>query len=1133
MSDQTRIQSVSTTYYKQLDEHPLDQLEAQVAEEWEVGDVILNLYEITALLGEGGMGKVYRVHHRGWNLDLAVKCPKAEVFASQHGKDDYIREAETWISLGLHPYIASCYYVRTLGGVPRLFAECVEGGSLESWIESRRLYEGGKEKALERILDIAIQFAWGLGYAHEQGLVHQDVKPHNVLMTPDGIARVTDFGLAKARVVAGQERQEQGSPFVSAGGYTPAYCSPEQAQGRKLDHKTDIWSWAVSILEMFTGGVMWMSGIAAAGVLESLVEFDMGEEGIPGLPDQLSSLLKDCLLDDPVSRPCDALEISAKLINIYRMVTGKPYHRMIPKAIELRADNLNNRALSLLDLGNPGAAATAWQEALVVDPSHLDSLYNRFLSHWQIERDHFGPNLIERIREGAEKTSDNFQLWLLMAKAHGDLCNTAGQEFALSKAQYIVPQEKEVQDAILKAHEQQINHPCIEQSFKEGGARIRSIFPNGQYVLDDHGIFNLSSGIYQGWHAYQRDFRPQVALRDGKHFLATVGPMLHLCRIVEGSSSQIIRSYEAHRAEIQSLAIHPDGRLVVTAGDDQVLVLWDLSTGGGKVLKGHTAPVTAVVFSPDGKVIISGGEDRVLRIWDMPHGACTGTIPCEMKRVTSLEVSRDGRYLVAAGEGSPLTVWDLRTLQQKLTFGSDIYNQVLVQEDIAIGLAANAKSPAFDERLNFISFFDLKTGLELAYLEFPLWKESTPYLETFGRLHSMVSLPGQRKFLIGADKVLYCVDAGVLNQSPDAQFRVTRVYSSEIYFRSENEYHQLIQDAQNAIRAGLWDKADVLIERARALPEYRHHPDLLDLWALRGLRGTKSKLSAAWLRKTIDKDQTCCIAMAPGGKWYATGERDGQIHLWEFYSGQRIATLTQGSGTLRKIRIANSGNSILSESQNGYSMWIQKDGHWFAQVQDFGKEYGFLRSISNDGNLVLSSDDRKVTVWHTASGSIAHQFSNTQREECALSADGQWLIKRSTHFVEVNELGTEAQIAWFSYDDEDISSVSVTPDRKRLLVGTDVGSIYVKDIDTEDVVELLEEGEATELVPSADGRFVLASGWFKGVSLWDLQEGKRIHQFDGPDNVSATITPEGRYVLIDCDSQFQIWELEWDYEFPL
>ena len=196
--------------------------EAAVAVEWKAGDVILDTYEVKQVHEGGGMGLVYRVHHKGWNLDLAVKSPRAEYFQSETQKENFIRECETWINLGLHPHIVSCHYVRTLGGVPRVFAEYVVGGSLKDWIDSRKLYEDGPQEALKRVLDISIQFAWGLQYAHEKGLIHQDVKPANVLMTPDGTAKVTDFGLAKARATAGEALagDKQKSILVSTGGMT-------------------------------------------------------------------------------------------------------------------------------------------------------------------------------------------------------------------------------------------------------------------------------------------------------------------------------------------------------------------------------------------------------------------------------------------------------------------------------------------------------------------------------------------------------------------------------------------------------------------------------------------------------------------------------------------------------------------------------------------------------------------------------------------------------------------------------------------------------------------------------------------------------------------------------------------------
>src|SRR5206468_8421393 len=170
---------------------------------------------------------------------------------------------ETWVGLGLHPHVVDCYYVRRIEGAPRLFVEYVDGGSLHDWIRQKRL------RTLDRVLDVAIQFAWGLHYAHEQGLVHLDVKPANVMITSDGVAKVTDFGLARARRLrhlslaapTGPARSGETLSVEGAGGGTPAYMSPEQSGGHTLTRRADLWSWALSVLEMFAGQRTWEWGV--------------------------------------------------------------------------------------------------------------------------------------------------------------------------------------------------------------------------------------------------------------------------------------------------------------------------------------------------------------------------------------------------------------------------------------------------------------------------------------------------------------------------------------------------------------------------------------------------------------------------------------------------------------------------------------------------------------------------------------------------------------------------------------------------------------------------------------------------------------------------------------------------------
>ncbi|GHO98645.1 hypothetical protein KSF_086930 [Reticulibacter mediterranei] len=343
---------------------------------WKTGDCILGEYDVTGIVGEGGMGIIYKIYHRTWRRDLVVKSPKPEIFAREDGKENFIREAETWANLREHPHLVRCYLVSIIGGIPRIFADYIEGGSLAEWIRQRRLYQGGPERALERMLDIAIQFAWGLHAAHEQGLVHQDVKPANVLLTSEGIAKVTDFGLARARVIAGQQQsgQElvQQSILISSRGMTPAYCSPEQATGQKLGRKTDIWSWGLSVFQMFTGEVTWRSGVTAR---EALARYKGMHPGIPEMPAELRNLLNRCFELHPEKRPATMLEVAMKLQAIYAHCVGHLYARDMPKFAEIRVNTLINRGCSLAELGRLEEALLTFEQAIYLDFNDATAYY--------------------------------------------------------------------------------------------------------------------------------------------------------------------------------------------------------------------------------------------------------------------------------------------------------------------------------------------------------------------------------------------------------------------------------------------------------------------------------------------------------------------------------------------------------------------------------------------------------------------------------------------------------------------------------------------------------------------------------------------------------------------------------------
>ncbi len=347
---------------------------------WNIGQTILGQYVVKEVFTGGGMGEVYRVHHLGWNLDLALKRPNEEYSSSHDALSAFESEIETWAELGLHPNIATCYYSRKIDGVSCAFAEFVDGGSLYDWIQNRRLYRGGEQAATSRILSVAVQCAWGLAWAHQHGLVHQDVKSGNVLMAVDGTAKVTDFGLTRSRQFTSALTDASPARTATFAGWTPLYGSPEQAARLRVSAATDVWSWAVSVLEMFMGGIHWHSGPAASESLKAYNQEGRRSREMPEMPRELVALLWNCLNREPTKRPKSFEYIADILLKIHIRLFGEPCDVPSPDIELIAADALNNRGVSLMDVKRRGEALIRFEKALHVDPNHPEAVCNHALA---------------------------------------------------------------------------------------------------------------------------------------------------------------------------------------------------------------------------------------------------------------------------------------------------------------------------------------------------------------------------------------------------------------------------------------------------------------------------------------------------------------------------------------------------------------------------------------------------------------------------------------------------------------------------------------------------------------------------------------------------------------------------------
>jgi Tol biopolymer transport system component len=261
----------------------------------------IGVYELHALLGKGGMGEVYRARDTRLGREVAIKVLPRAFTADSERLARFEREARHLAALN-HPHIGALYGLEEGDGNRALVLELVEGETLEDRV-------GRGAMAISDALIIARQVADALEFAHEKGIVHRDLKPANIKITPEGTAKVLDFGLAKASVAESLVADPAYTPNPTAGVTeegivlgTPAYMSPEQARGRPVDKRTDIWAFGCVLYAMLTGRLAFR-GETASDMMAAVLEREPDWTALPtATPRAIDQLLRRCVEKDAKRR---------------------------------------------------------------------------------------------------------------------------------------------------------------------------------------------------------------------------------------------------------------------------------------------------------------------------------------------------------------------------------------------------------------------------------------------------------------------------------------------------------------------------------------------------------------------------------------------------------------------------------------------------------------------------------------------------------------------------------------------------------------------------------------------------------------------------------------------------------------
>jgi len=1137
---------------------------------WEEGQTILDLYEVKKVHAGGGMGLVYKVHHKNWNADLAVKSPRLECFRTEIQKDNFIRECKTWIALGLHPHIVSCYYIRTLGDIPRVFAEYVEGGSLKDWIDNDKLYEGGKEKAVERILDIAIQFAWGLHYAHDNELIHQDIKPANVMMTPEGIVKVTDFGLAKARAVSTKSsvgRQDQ-SILVSTGGMTPAYCSPEQAHSQSLSPKTDIWSWGLSVLEMFTGGVFWQTGQAAGQVLESYLQSEHKDEELPNVPARLADLLRQCFMRAPEDRPSDMNVIADQLTSIYLEAIGQDYQRHIPEVVELLADDLNNRAVSLLDLDRSEEAEELFDRALQADPHHPETTYNRGILRWRSGRI-TDEDLVRQLEQVRSTHQDSWQDEYLLGLVHIERYDA---ERARDVLEEISPQAKDAKEIGSALNLARSRISCEQVRMLEHSATVVDL------AISSDGCWALSAakdGTVSLW---------DLSGAQCVGTLTSVAPLQAIVAVNENGSKGLIASgtalsywdlqkqkpfgwTNAHAGGITSISITADGRWGFSGGRDATVRLWDLQLGTCvRTLCGHPQAVLSVNISSDGHWGVSGSWDEI-RVWKLASGKCIRKYRAASKKNWGVPggkpvctaVNHDGS-LVASASGDLPQLWDAQSGENERPF--HVHNHYLTSVDMSDnGMWLTTATSDGTVRL-----FEVETGrCRRTFRSLGLVQNHT----THGLCHVVARIDRSAQRAVVASTHTSIIRLLDFDESVNSPYEIARPTPSEAVSKQRKNVDLHIQQASLALQEEKPQDAIDQLSIVRSISDYVRDKKILSLWHKTGLHCRRKSLRGMWrIHHLRAEGDISTMDMSDNGKKAIVASSSGNVlYVYDLVTGEVVHAGQMHSSWVRMARMTSDGHRGLSVDYRYGStcFWDLSGGKCLWTIDrdpGAGATFDGCVDISPDGRLGLIGATINTIGVNSSMGrgSLAPppfqkdvwlELIDLETQKClrrfkghkmliysvSISSDCRWAISSSTDCtLRFWELATGACFNVLKPPSAPCFIHLQSNGRISVLAADNQGRVHVWDPFRATGCGLLEGHLplVRDACFTADGQWAMTGGDDKSVRVWHLETSQCLHVIETPTPItSLCLSTDGRWLLMGGkDGELSLWELDWEYEFP-
>lgn len=1109
--------------------------------DWKKGDVIEGLYEVFGF-SSGGMGKVYFVFHRLWKMMLAIKTPHYAAVRSETQVLRFLREAELWVDLGVHPNIATCYYARVMNGLPRLFIEYVDGGTLEHWKERHLL------KDVRTVIDLMLQFCHGMIYAEQKGMIHRDIKPANCLISSDRTLKITDFGLVK-RVedptlrTAGEELATDQSK-VSDTSLTmfehgilgsPWYMAPERFRHKgREDIRSDVYSFGIMLYQIALGAMPFEfpKGFSISALVKSHLHaqpvdpFSVKAD----FPRSLATIIMTCLEKKPENRYPSFVDVCLALESTVREILPGREPRGRPNVVGLKADSLNNQAVSLLDLGREPDARRLLEDAHSANPEHLEAVYNLHALKWSRGEisDLEVIRRLESLRIEVRETDDYRHLMGLVALQRGDSLRAVA---LLTKACQGSSQYRERwnaygsdpkvfvdslkltairEEASFAGHIKGVRALAFEPgsakafsigedrsirvwdtksgrclknlrtfafvpvagAFSRDGKLAATCYGNAFKTLD---LWDLEGGRLLRRYSGMGGFGVCFSF-DAKYFAAFDAD--RLVRVFEVSSDRTAWEFLIDSGRVTAAAFLGDGESVAVGLDDGNLLLWNLPSR--KEIwrcQGHRGPISTVTAASDGSTIITGGWDETVRIFDSGTGQETGRFAGHRAKVVSAALPAGGEYVVSAAEDGEIKVWDR---------GSKRCCRTLSQADEELsGLAVSSDGRKI-----------LSGGV---HGSIRLWAITTGWFS--------------RNFLEPA---------------------LCRPKTFEELVVLHASFTAAIEDFKRDWRKGDHRQSLGIFERIRGVPGFGWSREaILARNALAASSRPGGLISQNFIRSFYGhSNEIVSLTVSPDGLVLLTGSLDGTAGTWDVVTGRRLKQFSVGS-EVRRIMFLPRVQGILTWSMDAVLRRWDLNGNLIGEIP----EVTLPVSMGNYGSeiVAMSPDNRVVTInletWQSSPASEAI----AGRDFVCFSDSRQMLygIKDGTRIQRWSVVTGRVEGA---FRDLGLRITSLLPSEKddKVIAGTETGEILIYMVGSGiNLADLRGHKAAVHALASAQGGNLCVTGSDDcSLRLWDVEAQRCLSIMEGhPAPIrSVCIFPNLSLIASgSSDGSVRLWGLEWRF----